>query len=60
MDKSTLILIINFLVALILALFGFMLKQALDEIKLLRQRMHDALNHIAAIEAVLKMRKKDR
>ena len=60
MDKSTLILVINFLVALILALFGFMLKQALDEIKLLRQRMHDALNHISGIEAVLKMRKKDR
>lgn len=60
MDKATLILIINGLIGLVLALFGFILHQALDEIKMLRQRMHDALNHISAIEAVLKLRKTER
>lgn len=56
MDKSTLILIINGLVGMVLALFAFIGNQALGEIKMLRQRMHDALNHIAAIEAVMKLR----
>lgn len=52
--------LVNFLLGLVLALFGFILKQALDEIKLLRQRMHDALNYIAEIKAILGMRKKER
>lgn len=60
MDKSTLILIINGLVGIALALFTFIGKQALDEIKQLRERMHKALNHIAAIEAVLKLRQSER
>jgi hypothetical protein len=60
MDKSTLILIINGLVGLVLALFAFIGNQALGEIKMLRQRMHDALNHIAAIEAVMKLRRDER
>jgi hypothetical protein len=60
MDKSTLILIINGLVGLVLALFAFIGNQALGEIKMLRQRMHDALNHIAAIEAVMKLRQTER
>jgi hypothetical protein len=60
MDKGTLILIINGLMAIIIALGSFVIKQMLDEIKLLRQRVHDALNHIAGIEAVLNMRKTDR
>lgn len=59
-DKSTLILVINGLIGLVLALFGFILHQALDEIKMLRQRMHDALNKISAIEAVLRLRQTDR
>lgn len=60
MDKSTLILIINGLIGLVLALFAFIGKQALDEIKQLRERMHKALNLIAGIEAVLKLRQTDR
>ena len=31
-----------------------------DEIKQLRQRMHDALNYIAEIKAILNMRKTER
>jgi hypothetical protein len=60
MDKSTLILIINGLVGMVLALFAFIGKQALDEIKQLRERMHKALNGIAAIEAVMKLRQTER
>jgi len=60
MDKNNLILIINGLIGLVMALFGFILHQALDEIKQLRQRMHDALNHIAAIKAILQFRQTDR
>lgn len=60
MDKSTLILIINGLIGIVLALGAFILNQALGEIKLLRQRVHDALNQIAALEAVLRLRKKER
>jgi hypothetical protein len=60
MDKSTLILIINGLVGMVLALFAFIGKQALDEIKQLRERVHRALNGIVAIEAVLKLRQTER
>lgn len=60
MDKSTLILVINGLIGLVLALFSFILKQALDEIKQLRERMHKALNGITAIEAVMKLRQSER
>lgn len=59
MDKSTLILIINGLIGLVLTLFGFILNQALGEIKQLRQRMHDALNHISAIKATILLMEKD-
>jgi hypothetical protein len=60
MDKGTLILIINGLMAIIIGLISFIINQMLSEIKLLRQRVHDALNHIAGIEAMLNMRKTDR
>lgn len=60
MDKSTLILVINALIGIVLSLFGFILMQALGEIKQLRERMHKALNGIAAIEAVMKLRQSER
>ena len=50
--------------SLLLALCLWVLKEHArsdeEQFKLVRQRLHDALNHIAEIKAVLSMRKKDR
>lgn len=55
---------IGTIASLLLALCLWVLKEHArsDEVQftLVRQRLHDALNHIAEIKAVLNMRKKDR
>ncbi len=55
---------ISTVASLLLALCLYVLKEHArsdeEQFKLVRQRLHDALNHIAEIKAVLNMRKKDR
>jgi hypothetical protein len=55
---------IGTIASLLLALCLWVLKEHArsdeEQFKLVRQRLHDALNHIAEIKAVLQMRQKER
>ena len=55
---------ISTVASLLLALCLYVLKEHArsdeEQFKLVRQRLHDALNHIAEIKAVLAMRQKER
>lgn len=50
---------VNILLGLVMTLVGYLLKQQNDEIKQLRQRMHDVLNHVAEIKATIHFMEKD-
>jgi len=51
--------LVNVLFGLLVGLGGYLVSKQNEEIKLLRQRMHDVINHVAEIKATIHFMEKD-